>query len=422
MRRLLPLLALLTACATDTTTVEPAAVTPTPEPTTPAPPDPFVVHEWGTFTSVQSSQGNTLTRMYQEDEPLPAFVHRFQPSPFSTKGFSRTSRDVFRLLSTTTQRMETPVLYFYGQPHPKVRVQVDFPQGIVSEWYPQASIQPSNRSFQGASRGKATWDISLSKTPGTYQPVPKDSIWAPSREVDALTVAAGDEVEPLIFYRGLGSFELPVKVHTDPQGAIHIKNNGDLPLPHVFLYKNYGTGRQKLYPLGALAAGQEHQHGESQARPSPKEAPRRFDLERAKQTLASALTESGLLPKEARAMVNTWERSYFKTPGVRVLYVLPRPWTDKLLPLTVDPKPDLVERVLLGRIEALQPAQEASLATSLRAHFDAKTKPDWSALGPFLLPRMEGLHAAASDPAFKEWLGASMWEYHTTMTAYRSKP
>ena len=40
-------------------------------------------------------------------------------------------------------------------------------------------------------------------------------------------------------------------------------------------------------------------------------------------TWARRLAESGLYEKEARAMVNTWAGSYFKTDGVRVLFVLP---------------------------------------------------------------------------------------------------
>src|SRR5947208_534222 len=34
----------------------------------------FVAHEWGTFTSVQSSTGETMVGMAHEDEPLPQFV------------------------------------------------------------------------------------------------------------------------------------------------------------------------------------------------------------------------------------------------------------------------------------------------------------------------------------------------------------
>ena len=35
--------------------------------------------------------------------------------------------------------METPVIYFYSKEPQTVDVRVDFPQGIITEWYPQAT-------------------------------------------------------------------------------------------------------------------------------------------------------------------------------------------------------------------------------------------------------------------------------------------
>ena len=57
-------------------------------------------------------------------------------------------------------------------------------------------------------------------------------------------------------------------------------------------------------------------------------------------------------------MVNTWSHSYFETPGLRILYVLPRSWTEALLPIEIVPQPDRLERTLVGRIESITQAQE----------------------------------------------------------------
>ena len=38
-----------------------------------------------------------------------------------------------------TVRMETPVLYFYSARKTTVSVAVDFPKGLITEWYPHAS-------------------------------------------------------------------------------------------------------------------------------------------------------------------------------------------------------------------------------------------------------------------------------------------
>src|ERR1039458_980515 len=40
-----------------------------------APAQPLVVHEWGTFTSLQDEAGRTLGGINTDDEPVPAFCH-----------------------------------------------------------------------------------------------------------------------------------------------------------------------------------------------------------------------------------------------------------------------------------------------------------------------------------------------------------
>src|SRR5688500_14380653 len=42
----------------------------------------LVVHEWGTFTSLQDEAGRSVGGVNIDDEPLPKFVHRLgQPRP-----------------------------------------------------------------------------------------------------------------------------------------------------------------------------------------------------------------------------------------------------------------------------------------------------------------------------------------------------
>jgi hypothetical protein len=71
-------------------------------------------------------------------------------------------------------------------------------------------------------------------------------------------------------------------------------------------------------------------------------------------------------------MVETWWKSYFQAPGLRVFWVLPRETTDRLLPLEVTPAPQEIVRVLVGRSEVLRPRQEAEwLADSLKTGDEA---------------------------------------------------
>src|SRR5262249_12284611 len=83
------------------------------------------------------------------------------------------------------------------------------------------------------------------------------------------------------------------------------------------------------------------------------------------QTMAEALVSEGLYPREAQAMVNTWRDSWFEEDGLRVLYTLPRQWTDRTLPLTLAPKPRELVRLMVGRAEIFTPASEKKLSDAL---------------------------------------------------------
>ncbi|MEQ1852292.1 MAG: hypothetical protein ABMA01_11950, partial [Chthoniobacteraceae bacterium] len=103
----------------------------------------FVVHEWGTFTSLQDENGDAIGGINTDDEPVPPFVHRLarqfllSPSeapPHFFQGAPSCHPDV-------TMRLETPVIYFYPpkgwKPRP-VDVQVRFRGGWLTEFFPAA--------------------------------------------------------------------------------------------------------------------------------------------------------------------------------------------------------------------------------------------------------------------------------------------
>src|SRR5947199_138429 len=80
----------------------------------------LIVHEWGTFTSFSGANGVPVP-FYANDEDLPDFVYR---SP-------RLKNDAPALVS-----METPILYFYAERALTASVDVVFPRGRMTEWYP----------------------------------------------------------------------------------------------------------------------------------------------------------------------------------------------------------------------------------------------------------------------------------------------
>src|SRR5207237_2291675 len=133
----------------------------------------------------------------------------------------------------TISKLETPVIYFYpGGPEAAgyANVRVDFPEGIVTQWFPQASLS-SPRLLQGDAQpplrgGYMTWDVQLSPEQSS---LPSNAVtaaalpraapaysWNFTRQTHSayVTVNSWDwatskqvnEREKFIFYRGLGRF------------------------------------------------------------------------------------------------------------------------------------------------------------------------------------------------------------------------
>lgn len=74
--------------------------------------------------------------------------------------------------------------------------------------------------------------------------------------------------------------------------------------------------------------------------------------------MTRALVGTGLYRDEAVAMVRTWRRQWFRTPGVRVLYFAPAAWIDSEVPLSINPAPDTLLRVMVLRVELLKRTTE----------------------------------------------------------------
>ena len=331
--------------------------------------DGYIAHEWGTFTSVQGAEGVQLGWNPLIAADLPPFVfsttnptarRTAAPLPgFLIAGKSR-AQDF-----ETRQRMETPVIYFYSAKPQKVDVSVRFNGGRITEWYPQIS---ENKRTVVASVHTHTMKWSgVELVPGLDEAsFPKDgkaSHYFAARETDAtplrLTSPQGEvQHEKMLFYRGVGGFIAPLNV---TQGADSISMKVTEPktvLPDSFLYIVRGD-KALLEPLGAISGKDE----------KPREV--KYDFANAKplaevratfgQQLKAAIVAGGLYDKEAAAMVKTWDDSWFGEQGMRVLYVLPQTWSDRVLPLTFSPAPREIKRVFVGRAEMFTPSQEWAL-------------------------------------------------------------
>jgi hypothetical protein len=95
------------------------------------------------------------------------------------------------------------------------------------------------------------------------------------------------------------------------------------------------------------------------------------------------LEQSGLYPKEAAAMVETWRDSWFEQ-GMRVIYLMPRATVDKVLPLKVTPAPKETQRVFVGRVEMLSPWTERTIRAAMETNDTKKLDQFERFLAPFL--------------------------------------
>ena len=367
----------------------------------------YITHEWGTFTSVQGSDGNLLSWRPLQSSELPKFVYSTKEIPFA----------VGKGALITLQRLETPVIYFYAKEPMQVDVDVSFPKGFITEWYPQVTtLNPTHEITNGPiefvqSESRAIWrgldilpEVRYATLLRTNQ-LPQDSTGshyfaarATSANLVRATITTNNttELEKFIFYRGAGSFKTPLRVTLDTNNLVTVENTGAQPLAHLFLL-NIHDGQGSFAVLDELASSNSVHW--QQLSDTSGEHWNRFDLPQFKTAIAdqmqTALISAGLYPDEAAAMVNTWKDSWFTEDGVRVLYLLPRPWTDEILPLTLTPQPAELTRVMVGRAEVITPPvvnnlfQLLSTAQAGDANAQAQAIGELKHLGRFSDPALQ---------------------------------
>ena len=102
--------------------------------------EPWTVHEWGTFTTLQDEQGRALGGINIDDEPVPDFVHNLNRFVVGSPFLSR-SHWVHRMKASprrhphVTMRLETPVIYFYPPRDLELPRRVDVEVRFRGGWY-----------------------------------------------------------------------------------------------------------------------------------------------------------------------------------------------------------------------------------------------------------------------------------------------
>ena len=360
----------------------------------------LTAHEWGTFTSIASRDGQAvewspLTR----STDLPAFVEHFRNA-----GFKRGLRG--------TVRMETPVIYLYDSREETVSVKVAFSKGVITEWYPHASrVEPAANLFDGTlyqphPDGSIAWD-SVTLSPILRAVFPRENLdnhYYAARLTSStplrVKTPAGEQQEKFLFYRGVSTFSVPISAKLTTAGKLLVENRSKEEIPNAILFERRG---QKVgYRIGGTMR-------EDAILDPPELTGTIDDLGR---DLEGMLVAQGLYQDEAHAMVETWRDSWFEE-GTRLLYIVPAAFVDGVLPLSINPAPAQTVRVFVGRLEIVTPATEKAVQRALVTHDSATLK----MFGRFLAPILETMIQRESNSARVQQFYQALNSYYSSEIA-----
>jgi hypothetical protein len=323
----------------------------------------LAAHEWGTFTSIAGADGQPIEWLpvqFPGPPELPSFVEHFRNA-------------IGKALLRGTVRMETPVIYFYTAHETSVSVHVSFSKGLITEWYPHATrVQPSTplpitALYEPHDDGSIAWD-STTVAPNLATDFPRDnaaSHYYAARETAAtpLSVRApsGDQHEKFLFYRGISTVSLPFSAKVLSSSKIQFDNRTHQPIPALIIFERRGD-KLGYHMLTSV---------QDQAILETPSVTGTFDS--LGSDLEDILVSQGLYRDEAHAMLETWRDSWFEE-GSRLFYIVPRPYLDSILPLSINPAPAQLVRAFVGRFEIVTPATQQSIEAALASHDRATLK------------------------------------------------
>jgi hypothetical protein len=346
-----------------------ATISATPRRDAPA----VVAHEWGTFTTIADQQGRPMEWLpLGGPQDLPCFVDYFrtrqvkvfpgQEPPLSYEQ----SRSALR----GTVRMETPVIYFYADEPASLDVEVQFPRGLMTEWYPKAVVQQPDvyaSLLRDGGYSTISWR-GVQVRPGNDPAYPQESQrshYYAARDTDATPIRVGGQDEKFLFYRGVAGFDVPLRAVAMADGRVRVTGTAEtgeaIPAAIYFEHRRgrigYTVARDitadTILERPALTASFASLAGE----------------------LEAMLVKTGLFAREAKAMVETWRDSWFEE-GARIFYLVPERAVNRILPLRIAPSPTSVARAFVGRMEVVTPA-------TIDAVLDALAGEDEDALAPY---------------------------------------
>ncbi len=366
----------------------------------------LVIHEWGVFTSFNNGK-DVEAHHKREWACLPSFFYRQFPQ---------------ERLRWVPAGWDKPVVYFYAKETPlELRVNVKFADGLPVVWWP-AVVDPLNRGQSPDSVESPTprpyryldWRLWVGPIvqnrdewtgdPDPQQPwkkvndfeLPPDCWLRDARLPDAshLTavgnpvdlpkpVAPWDvnrlETERFLFYDGLVPTPDYLRCEKVDPTSVTLRNRAKFDLRHLFVVDRRTPGKfafarldgkEDVFPPGATLT--------LPLCEIPKER-----LQAGIQQVKQAILDAGLFSPEADALLKIWRDGLFETEGLTVFHILPQEEYDRMLPLTITPKPE---------------GKPVRVGIALHPHMEIE---------PPLVARIAALLHDLDDPAFAKRAAAS---------------
>ncbi|MBY0523404.1 MAG: hypothetical protein K2R98_08390 [Gemmataceae bacterium] len=298
----------------------------------------FALHEWGVIT-VYNDVDLANADMRAVWNGLPSFVHGQVDS---------------RKLPTELVLVLAPVVYFHTPKDLHVDLKVEFPGGKPALWWPQNSNIA--RNLDQTMRDKhLEWRLqvgTVQKEVASYlkvPDVPKGHWLEACRQVKCADVVAhgqngrgsrGGEREKFVYYDGM--IPSPKAVQMTVMGErVSVQNNAKHAVLDVTVVDRRTPGKVRVARLPKLDAAADVKALDFQDADMA-----RWPGSAVEESIAQ-LKASGLFEDEAGAMLAVWKKDLFETEGLTMFYRLPQSEYDRLLPLTVNPRPEKVARTML---------------------------------------------------------------------------
>jgi hypothetical protein len=280
--------------------------------------------------------------------------------------------------------------------------------------------------IEARTAGALTWKDVLVGTDGKPAPT-VERVWTAPRKVQsAMITSAEGKSEKFLFYRGVANLVAPLMVtregdqlHIKTDPSIHGRDEMCPSTADMYLVEIRKDGTCAFRQFPTLAT--DESEADLRTPSTFKESDFTSDSQLLREAMHESLTRAGLKSDEASAMLSTWEQSYFKSAGLRLFFLVPRAWTDAVLPITIS-RPAEITRVMVGRIEIVSPQQREAITriASAPAANDPAAFASYESLGRFRDALL--LDAARVNPApmltqFMQARGIQFAPQHTAATA-----